>query len=230
MGYFLFFTPLIIGSFFSGVNSLAYNLVYGLILIGIILVFQCKRKDYSNSISITKATKYAFGTLICAVFFISSILFISKQDNRYYTLLTAMSAQTVIKYLLTSIHEEFVFRLYLFNGLKKLLQKDTNAILLSSVSFSLIHIWNTEPKYLMLLIAFSLFFGIIVNVIYVKSKTLFYSILIHFVWNMTSSSFLPSIDLDSSESFAVLLIIILMALVILRFFKHTFFSSAKIIS
>jgi len=76
------------------------------------------------------------------------------------------------------IFEEFFFRKYMFSELLKK-HSPSVSILISSILFSLIHL----PSYRNLIPTFV--FGVISSLIYMKTKNIFYPIILHFLSNLS---------------------------------------------
>lgn len=90
--------------------------------------------------------------------------------------------------LSTAFFEEIAFRLYFLNFLIKKI--DINwiwALFISSVIFALCHLGNSHISLIALVSHF--FGGLIYGIAFLKSKSIFYAIGLHFGWNLTQYLF-----------------------------------------
>ncbi len=120
------------------------------------------------------ATLFVLGILFFFLFLLGEIKFEGFKFDGFRLL------ASILLFILVAISEEFIMRGYV---LKNLLQSFSNeiALLLSSVLFVLIHIFNPNLSWVALVNLFLA--GIVLGLIYIITDSIWYPILVHFWWN-----------------------------------------------
>jgi len=177
----------------SGLSSILIKqsafLISGFI---IILISRCNKIYSPLNIVVTKTIAFYFLTILI-IFIFFYILFVSGIfDFKVYNLEDRYSFFKLLIYCIIptffiGFGEEIIFRWFLLNRLKTLLNANT-AIVISSLIFSLGHNWNI-PNML-----FSITSGCLFALIYTKTNSIFYCISIHSAWNFGQRFFLTGMS------------------------------------
>lgn len=119
--------------------------------------------------------------LLCIPFFEGDNLSQLHLNNSINSSFFTIFYKCLATLILAPIFEELIFRYYIYNGLTQRYSIFT-AILVSTLMFSLIHVFNIKSIFP------SLIFGAISCYIYYKTNNLLYSILLHFFSNVIAIS------------------------------------------
>lgn len=158
-----------------------------------------------------EAIKFSLKDLYILPFFVApfSNLFVGLFSGLETNSINATEALLQIVFILfTAICEEITFRMILIPKLEEK-QKPFLVILYSSLIFGAVHLININstsdivPVLLQVLYSFGL--GILLGMMYLKTKNLFYCILLHFAFNYFNSYF--SVSLFQLEYNAIYFIV-----------------------
>lgn len=160
--------------------------------IGFVIVFLIYRKRLGKEEVFNRPVKENTGFMLISIVLGIATLFLLSGTLNYFQLLvekmgfesgqlpynTDSPAKYVISLIslavLPAICEELLFRGVIINGLKR--KGNTFAIVMSSVMFSIFHFSPTQMIY-------PVCFGIILAIVYLKTKNILFPILLHFVNN-----------------------------------------------
>lgn len=126
-----------------------------------------------------------FFCLILLLFFIFTVTnyifgYIDVQrKHNFHTLIMSLSLD-----LASVIFEEFIFRVFIFLGFINLVREKVFLVLVSSLLFSLSHFPHNEIGYISYFLG-----GVIYGYSYLKFKSIFLPIGIHFFWNFIQGGF-----------------------------------------
>lgn len=95
----------------------------------------------------------------------------------------------IVVILIIASQEELTFRAFLINSLELRFSSSTSVIV-SSIVFASLHIFNTNFTYISALNTF--LGGLLLGLMYVRSKTLWLPIMFHFFWNLLQPILLNS--------------------------------------
>ena len=149
--------------------------------------------------------------LLMVLIGIPAFLFLTTENINYTDVASSLS-----NLLLGSVYEELLFRLIALSTFLSAGMKPIKAILLSSIIFSVSHalfLPNIEWSILKLFLD-TFIVGLVLGVVYYRSKNLLLVIVIHFLWNTT----ILTNKVLASEDVAISTTIILFAITILYFF------------
>ncbi len=178
-------------------NAVGYLLQALFMNIGFVLLFIWYYKRINKNDIFAKASKPTYKYFgICIIIGISSLFLLSGVLNYFQLLVDKLGFTSAsLKYdldstknylislislaIIPAICEELIFRGILVNALKQ--KSEIFAIILSSVMFSIFHFSPAQLLY-------PIFFGMILSILYLRTKNIIFPIILHFINNALSLS------------------------------------------
>ena len=160
-------------------------------IVGIILILYYEKKDNLIHNKITKFDKNDL-LFIPFIFVCMSNIFVGIINQSLITTIPSYSllALNLLVCLTTAILEELLFRYLIQHELLKSF-KPLKAIIYSSLIFGSIHILNissfSQIPFALIQVLYTAVLGLMLGLIYYKSKNILYPIIFHFLFNFINS-------------------------------------------
>ncbi|WP_413527301.1 CPBP family intramembrane glutamic endopeptidase [Marinilactibacillus psychrotolerans] len=123
---------------------------------------------------------YSLGFSIIALL-VNFILTVSLFGDLLFNNYSITIFSVVYTLVITPIYEEFIYR-FLFLNTKKSIKNNSIIIILSSILFAYGHLYSAQGNAILLVQFFIL--AILFSFVYLKTKNIYYSILMHFFYNL----------------------------------------------
>ncbi|WP_203648509.1 CPBP family intramembrane glutamic endopeptidase [Secundilactobacillus yichangensis] len=159
--------------------------------VGLFMIFHTKRDRFAieRPFQVNLKFKPLYITLIAIVIYMLAMAFIQRHSVGIVA--TFKPTMLLQDFLVVGICEETVFRGYLLNRLRKIVDSEQTALLIQAVLFALIHL----PRYLTTYppLSFLTILGQLVTVailgylfgwLFLKSRSLWPGIIVHSVWDL----------------------------------------------
>lgn len=205
---FIFFSIVIALSFFpfqyDGISDnlavnqlLAYFFNFIIVAMPLLIIehFTCGQflKSYGLS-NLHNIAKYNFLSLMTVIVPFSIVLIANYLLGNFSTKFDSFQVNftlivNILVIFIIALQEELIFRGFLINSLELRFSTATS-VLLSSVIFASLHIFNTNFTYISAINTFLA--GLLLGLLYVKSSTLWLPVFFHFFWNLLQPVMLNS--------------------------------------
>lgn len=173
---------------------------------GLLLILLTRNSPTFTKINFNfyNATIYYFSTILiiilfCCVLFLFDIIDFKVTKTPNLTSLIQFLVFCTIPTFFIGFGEEFIFRWFLIKRLEPFI-KTNGAIIIGSLIFCLGHNWNIPN----MLFAFSI--GCLFGIIFIRTKSIFYTVSIHSAWNFGQRFFFSGMSEFQFNSGRVILL------------------------